>query len=105
MQLTIETFPKQRPNITLQDLKIFQEALEYEPSNKEIRLAVDLAKQAAPMRMDHEDMVRSILKCNISNNRINAVKSFKKITKKKVIEFVDGKHKTVTVLRKRNVSK
>ena len=102
-QLTIKTFPKYRPNITLNKIhQVFQDALEYEPSNKDIRLAVDLAKQAAPMRLDHEDMVRSILKCDISNERINAVKSFKQILYKEVIIYKNGKHKIAKVLRKRN---
>ena len=105
MQLTIKTFPKPRPNITLQQIPGFSEQLSYEPSNKEIRLAIELAAQAAPMRLDLHDVVRSILQCDISNERINAVKPFKKIIKKKVIICENGKHKTAKVLRKRNKSK
>lgn len=111
MQLTIKTFPKRRPNITLQ--KIFEHLEEvelasgadYEPSNKEIRLAIDLANQMAPMKLDREDTVRSILQCDISNERIKAVKSFKEILYEKRIEIVNGKPRTVKRLRKRNSSK
>ena len=102
MQLTIETFPKQRPNITLQDVLDSMEDITYNVNTQEVRLAIELAKQRAPMQFDLHDTVRSILQCDISNERINAVKSFKKIIHKKVIECVDGKHKTVKKLRRRS---
>jgi len=100
MQLTIQTFPKYRPNITL-DRVLFLERC-FEPSNKEIRLAVDLAKQAWPMELDLYDAVRSILQCNISDEKIKAVKSFKQILYKEVIVCENGKHKIVKILRKRS---
>ena len=108
MQLTIKTFPKQRPNITLE--RVYQhmsrnDEVDTTPNNKEIRLAIELARQHAPLLLDHTDTVRSILQCDISNERINAVKSFKQIIYKKVIVCIDGKHKTVKRLRKRNNSK
>ena len=78
-QLTRKTFPKYRPNITLQDVLDSMEDLSYEANNKEVRLAIELAKQRAPMQFDLHDTVRSILQCDISNEEINAVKSFKKI--------------------------
>ena len=104
-QLTIKTFPKRKPNITLQQVVAVMEEIEYTPSNKEVRLAIDLAKHKSPLQLDLHDTVRSILQCDISNERINAVKPFKKIIRKKVIIMVDGKPKTANVLRKRNVSK
>lgn len=103
MQLTIETFPKYRPNITLDRVLPLETC--FVPGNKEIRLAVDLAKQAWPMDLDRCDAVRSILRCNISDERIYLVKPFKKIIYKKIIVCENGKHKTKKVLRKRNVSK
>ena len=99
MQLTIQNFPKYKPNITLDRVLLLETC--FVPGNKEIRLAVDLAKQAWPMDLDRCDAVRSILQCDISNERINAVKPFRKIIHKRVIEFKDGKHKTVKIIRKR----
>lgn len=109
MQLTIKTFPKQRPNITLLTIRDHiarQVAVERdEPSNKEIRLAIELAKHKSPMALDRNDTVRSILQCNVSDERIYLVKPFKKIIYKKIIVCENGVHKTKKVLRKRNVSK
>jgi len=70
-----------------------QETLEFiqkikRPSNKTIRLAKDLAKQHAPLMLDHNDTVRSILGTKISNERIQKVKPFKAILFKKVISDV-----------------
>ena len=101
-QLTIKTFSKRRPNIILERVQLFLKEVTYEPSNKEIRLAIELAKQAAPLKFDQEDVVRSILQCDISNERINAVKSFKQICFKKVIVLKNGKPKTVKILRRRS---
>lgn len=58
------------------------------PSNKTIRLAKDMAKQCAPLMFDFHDMVRSILQSNVSDDRINRVKSFKTILYKTVITDV-----------------
>ena len=101
-QLTIKGFQKYRPNITLQNVLDSTETVSYEANNKEIRLATELAKQQSPMQLDLHDTIRSILQCNITTERINAVKSFKKIIYKTIIEFQNGKHKTVKILRKRS---
>lgn len=86
-QLTIKGFPKFRPNITLERIiQYIARNPDYEePGNKELRLAIDLAKQRAPEVDDINDIVRDIIGENIPDSKINNVKSFKKITKKKVI--------------------
>ncbi|HKL13701.1 MAG TPA: hypothetical protein VJ907_08855 [Halanaerobiales bacterium] len=56
------------------------------PSNKTIRLAKELAKQHAPMMLDHNDTVRSIMnRSDISDTKIEKVKSFKKILFRTII--------------------
>ena len=107
-QLTIETFPKYKPNITLKDIvENMYSAIDYIPNNKEIRLAIDLVKQnrqqeLALFKVNSNDVIRSVLQCDISDKRINAVKSFKKICFKRVIQPVNGRPKTVKILRKRS---
>ena len=110
MQLTIETFPKRRPNITLQAVARCMAEIDPVSNNKEIRLAIELAKQKmkqeqALFELDLNVIVRDILQCDISNERINTVKSFKQIIYQRRIEYIDGKHKIVKKLRKRNISK
>ena len=102
MQLTIKTFPKYRPNITLERVQLFLKEIDYEPSNKEIRLAIDLATQVAPLKFDREDVVRSILQCDIINKNIDSVVPFSEICFKKVIIFENGKYRTKKIIRWRN---
>ena len=115
MQLTIKTFPKYKPNITLDKVltvmhnHCLQEAIT-DCGNKEIRLAIELIKQKrkinpALIELDFYDEVRRVLDSDISNERINAVKPFKKIIYQKKIEIINGKPKIVKKLRKRNISK
>lgn len=97
-QLSFQNFPKPKTDFITLD-RVF-ERMEYldtidfinkirsTPSNKNIRLAKDLAKQHAPMMFDYHDVVRGILKTNIDNYRIDRVKSFKEILYKTVIVSV-----------------
>lgn len=107
-QLTIKTFPKYRPNITLKDIvEGIYSTIDYTPNNKEIRLAIDLVKQYKQQELDlfelnSNDAVRSVLQCDISNERINAIKPFKKILFEKRIIYKDGKHQIAKILRKRS---
>lgn len=60
-----------------------------QPTNKTIRLAKDLAKQAGPLQLDYHDHVRAILGVrDLSNESIDKVKSFKSILFKTVITKV-----------------
>jgi len=110
MQLTIKTFPKHRPNITLQDVlkRAYEDTrIDTIPGNKEIRLAIEMVNQKRkyePFMFDtnFHDEVRSILKCNVSNERINVVRPFDNICFKKIIVFKNGKHRTIKVIRWRN---
>jgi hypothetical protein len=97
-QLSFQNFPK--PNLSLITIdRVFNRMEELEaldlitkirstPSIKTIRLAKDLAKQSAPLMFDFHDTVRSILKTNLSNERIDEIKSFKTILYTTVIERV-----------------
>jgi len=62
------------------------------PSNKEIRLAIDLAKQMNPLFefyvQDNIDLVRRICKYDIPQETILNVKSFKQILYKEIIVSV-----------------
>jgi hypothetical protein len=102
-QLTINTFPEYRPNITLERVEQYIARTKpcKSPTNKDIRLAIDLAKQKAPMNFDRNDVVRSLLGCNIPDSRINKVKSFKKITKKRIIVATPSGPRVIKVIRKR----
>ena len=111
-QLTIKTFPKYKPNITLEQIQTYINKSSYigeygKYGNKEIRLVIEIAKQNMKtnptwIESDFYDEVRLILGDDISNERINTVKSFKKICFKRVIEPVNGRPKTVKILRKRS---
>jgi hypothetical protein len=94
-QLSFQNFPKPDPSSITID-KVFNKIEELEvldfvskirstPSIKTIRLAKDLAKQDAPMLLDFHDVVRSILKTNITDDRIDRISSFKKILYKTII--------------------
>jgi len=102
-QLIIKGF-NHPPNITISSIKRYMhDSEEYLlPNNKEIRLAIDLAKQKAPMNFDRNNVVRSILRCCVSDERINNVKPFKKITKKRLITVSNGKARVINVIRNRN---
>jgi hypothetical protein len=112
MQLTIETFPKYRPNITLEQVQAYINKPSYvgeygKFGNKDIRLVIEMARQNMKsnptcFEVDFYNEVRKILGEDISNERIDAVKSFKQILYKEIIVCENGKHKTVKVLRKRN---
>lgn len=99
-QLSFQNFPKSDPSLITIDRVLAKieelEALDFitkirsTTSIKTIRLAKDLAKQTAPMMFDFHDTVRSILQTDVSDERIDKVKSFKKILYKTVI--IDVKH-------------
>jgi hypothetical protein len=114
-QLTIPDF--NRPNsVTLKDvieyMAMSSEDVEYEePSNKEIRLAIDLAKQMNPLFKfdvkEQVDLIRKICKYeNLSEKKILNVKSFKEILFQEVISSVryigDGKYKVKLIRVRRH---
>lgn len=99
-QLTIESFPKKRPNITLDQVLCFEQEVDYTPSNKDIRLAIDLAKQLNPLFKfdvrEQVDLIRRICKYDVSEQKILSIKPFKQILFKEVItsiKYKDGSYR------------
>lgn len=91
-QLIISNFYKPN-NVTLCDVMEHvakSELIEFlPPSNKEIRLAIDLAKQMNPLFefhvQEHTDLIRRICRYDVSNEKILNVKPFKQILYKEII--------------------
>ncbi len=89
--------------------------VETTPSRKDIRLAIDLAKQLTPLFEfnieEHLDVVRRILRHPVSDEQILSTKSFKKIMFVEVITGIqrigNNKYevKLKRVIRKRNLQK
>lgn len=103
-QLTFTDFPKHRPNITLDDVQqyIARTTPFEEPSNVEIRLAKELAIQRAPeMKLHCNHIVREILGTDVPDSKINKVKTFKQITKKRIIIPTPQGHRVIKVIRRR----
>jgi len=109
-QLVITNFYKPN-NVTIRDVMKYVHTAESDlievapPSNKEIRLAIDLAKQMNPLfrihvQEDEEetlhsifvkeniDLIRRICKYNILEEKIISVAPFKQILYKEIIEGV-----------------
>jgi len=102
-QLVIPNFHNPH-DITLERVmaSIAKPQIEYlPPSNKEIRLAIDLAKQMNPLFkfhvQEHTDLIRRICRFDVSDEKILNVKPFKQILFKEIISDVvhlgDGKFK------------
>lgn len=108
MQLTIETFPKYIPNITLEDIiREMYSIVDYIPNNKEIRLAIDLVKQYRQQELtlfevNSTDVINNVLQCDISEERINDIEPFSKICFKEIIVVKNGKPQVIKVIRWRN---
>lgn len=102
-QLTIKGFQKYRPPITLDRVAQYMLTIEPEdpPGNRYIRLAQDLAVHVAPMEVDKNDTVRSILGVDIPDSKINQVKTFKQITKKRIIIHTPQGPRIIKVIRRR----
>ena len=94
-QLVISNFYKPN-NVTLCDVMEYiakSKPIEIAPpSNKEIRLAIDLAKQMNPLFefhvQEHIDLIRRICRYDVSQKKILNVKPFKQILYKEIIEGV-----------------
>jgi len=94
-QLVISNFYKPN-NVTLCDvMEYIAKATPCEsspPSNKEIRLAIDLAKQMNPLFefhvQEHTDLIRRLCKYNVPQEKILNVKPFKQILYKELITSV-----------------
>jgi len=102
-QLVIHNF-KQPLNITLDDVLCYMvddEPVYEPPSNKEIRLAIELAKQLNPLFKfnvkEQVDLIQRICMYPVEEDKILNVKSFKEILFKEIIIGVkylgDGKYK------------
>jgi hypothetical protein len=103
-QLIISNFYKPN-NVTLSDVMEYVAKPEpfevIPPSNKEIRLAIDLAKQLNPLFefhvQEHTDLIRRLCQYDVSDEKILNVKPFKQILYKEIIVGVkhigDGKYK------------
>lgn len=115
-QLTIPTFYKPS-NITLCDVMEYvarteHECIDYRPSRRHVRLAIDLAKQSSPLfkfRLeDNLDVIRRILNYDVDDEYILSTKTFKQILFKEIIigvkKIEDNKFivKLKRVKRKRN---
>jgi len=99
-QLTFNKFPKPRPNITLDQVLDLEPHIDYTPSNRELRLAIDLAKQLNPLFKfdvrEQIDLIRRICKYDVSEQKILSVKPFKQILFKEVItsiKYKDGSYR------------
>ena len=105
-QLVISNFYKPN-NVTLKDVMEYIAILKpvevAPPSNKEIRLAIDLAKQMNPLFEfhveEHIDLIRGLCNYNVSKEKILNVKPFKQILYKEIITSVkhigNGKYKVI----------
>lgn len=114
-QLTIPNF-KAGINITLDDvfryMRYEDEPVYEEPSNKELRLAIELTKQLNPLFkfnvQEHMDTIRRICEYNVVESKVLNVKSFKQILFKEVIISVkyigDGKYKAKLKRVRRNIN-
>lgn len=79
----------------------------YDPSVKEIRLALDMIDQRYPLYKKADlqtklDFIYDIFNFDIVKNDLLKLKSFKKITKKARIIIKNNKPKLVSVIRYRN---
>ena len=91
-QLVISNFYKPN-NVTLCDVMEYvarPEPIEVAPpSNKEIRLVIDLAKQMNPLFefyvQEHTDLIRRLCLYDVSDEKILNVKTFKQILYKEII--------------------
>jgi hypothetical protein len=95
-QLVITNFYKPN-NVTLCDVMEYiakSDPIEVAPpSNKEIRLAIDLAKQMNPLFkfhvQEHIGLIQGLCQYDVPEEKILNVKSFKEILYKEIIERVE----------------
>ena len=93
-QLVITNFYKPN-NVTIRDVMKYVHTAESNlievapPSNKEIRLAIDLAKQMNPLFefhvQEHIGLIQGLCQYDVSKEKILNVKSFKQILYKEII--------------------
>lgn len=96
-QLVISNFYKPN-NITIRDVMKYVHTSKscpvelLPPSNKEIRLAIDLAKQMNPLFefhvQEHTDLIRRLCNYDVPDDKILNVKPFKQILYKELITSV-----------------
>ena len=83
----------------LETEKLLKKIIRPEPTPKTIRLAKDLASHAAPLGFDRNDVVRSLLRCRITDEEIDRVLPFKKLLYKIIVvdvKYVNGRYITIT---------
>ena len=96
-QLVITNFYKPN-NVTIRDVMKYVHTAESDlievapPSNKEIRLAIDLAKQMNPLFefhvQEHIGLIQRLCQYDVLEKKILNVKPFKQILYKEIIEGV-----------------
>ena len=96
-QLIIPIFSKPH-DVTICKVMEYVAYLEPEilpPSKREIRLAIDLAKQMNPLFtfnvQEHTDLIRRILRYDVDDDYILSVKPFKQILFKEIIVSIKSK--------------